>query len=45
MKALRADCNQRALAKAAAQTNSAPTPTTHRGEPFRRLPGSRSAAD
>ena len=45
MKALRADCNQRALAKAAALTDSARTATTHRGEPFRRLPGNRSAAD
>jgi hypothetical protein len=43
MKALRKDCNQRALAKAAARTNSARTTTAHRDELFRRSPDNRSA--
>src|SRR4029450_12278033 len=38
MKALRAACNQRALAKAAARNNSTRPGTTRRGELFRRSP-------
>jgi hypothetical protein len=44
MKALRADCNQRARAKAAARTNSARNATMRRAELFRRSPGNLSAA-